>query len=433
MDDFTIVGRTAEECHQRLQVVLADMKRLGPRPDPGKGCWSPSRCFRVLGLVIDTERRLVIAPEEKITEIVATLEALLVSPVWTARQLAAIAGKIISIARAFQPARLYTSEFYALVSARRCQQAHDWDSTLVPSADARADVQWLLANLSRRNGHAAWRPSQIMVISVLVGPDSWIATVPGSQPAKGPTPRELKGAEREAHALAEALVALRREVRDRWLTLKICSAQLATWLRKGGPREEPGRTLVRAVFSAMAEVNAAFWSAEQVSLLVMGQEEWTRSVDVHDWELRRHIYDLMVQHFAPRHGVPVVDRMASSTNAKCVMFNSWFHEPRSVAVNCFTQNWAGALNYVCPPFGLVHQVLLHIDSCGARAIVIVPVWRAQPWWPLLLEMLEEELFPLPGGPGAFVAGPSGRVEPHKVGSWHMAAALVGPRAPQQSW
>lgn len=62
-------------------------------------------------------------------------------------------------------------------------------------------------------------------------------------------------------------------------------------------------------------------------------------------------------------GELTVDCFASVENAALERFNSVRWCPGLEGVNCFTQDWKGELNYLCPPLGLVLRALTHLEEC----------------------------------------------------------------------
>ena len=105
-----------------------------------------------------------------------------------------------------------------------------------------------------------------------------------------------------------------------------------------------------------------------------------------------------------------MDRFATANNAQCERYNSRCRDPQSEARDAFAQVWKGELNWINPPWGLIGRVLRKIRTEGAGAILIVPYWRSQYWWPLLMELADEarlyeparDLF-LPGDKGSEVS------------------------------
>ena len=48
--------------------------------------------------------------------------------------------------------------------------------------------------------------------------------------------------------------------------------------------------------------------------------------------------------------------------------------------------------YANPPFNLITRLLAMVKRQRARLTVVLPAWEAQPWWPLLAEMLIALIF-----------------------------------------
>ena len=54
---------------------------------------------------------------------------------------------------------------------------------------------------------------------------------------------------------------------------------------------------------------------------------------------------------------------------------------------CLHQQWGQLKVYENPPWCLISMVLTKVKNHQAQTIVIAPVWKGQPWYPVLLEML----------------------------------------------
>ncbi len=69
---------------------------------------------------------------------------------------------------------------------------------------------------------------------------------------------------------------------------------------------------------------------------------------------------------------------------------SWRPDPEAQHSDAFTVNWKGLAGYAFPPFNLVPMVLNKVQSDQTEIVLIAPVWQAQPWWPLLLQLLVQQ-------------------------------------------
>jgi hypothetical protein len=143
-------------------------------------------------------------------------------------------------------------------------------------------------------------------------------------------------------------------------------------------------------------------------------------VDTNDWEMKEDSWQALNMVFP---GLEV-DRFASVENAKLPVFNTRWAHPESWTYNAMAQDWSKSFSYACPPLAMVGPVLDLIREQRARAVVVVPEWHAQRWWPLLQSM-KVFSYKLGTGKEVFQAGQSKSVPaPHKRDEWQFLAVEV---------
>jgi len=84
------------------------------------------------------------------------------------------------------------------------------------------------------------------------------------------------------------------------------------------------------------------------------------------------------------------DLFASRLSSQLPIFVSWKPDPLAVATDAFTQDWNTLPEklYANPPWSLIGRVLSLVHSQEVQELVLVaPVWKAQAWYPMLLQML----------------------------------------------
>ena len=84
---------------------------------------------------------------------------------------------------------------------------------------------------------------------------------------------------------------------------------------------------------------------------------------------------------------PDIDLFASKINHKLSNYISWRPDPGAKAIDAFSINWLPTYNYCFPPFSIILKVLQKIQQDKAQAIVVVPYWTTQIWFPVFLAML----------------------------------------------
>lgn len=93
-------------------------------------------------------------------------------------------------------------------------------------------------------------------------------------------------------------------------------------------------------------------------------------------------------------GLPEIDLFASNTTKKYRSYACWLPDKNVTFIDAFCIKWnVFKLSHIFPPFRLLPKCLQKINAESATAIVIVPAWRGQPWFPTFMAMAKENQFP----------------------------------------
>lgn len=65
--------------------------------------------------------------------------------------------------------------------------------------------------------------------------------------------------------------------------------------------------------------------------------------------------------------------------------------------------WEGEKVWIFPLFGLIGHVVRHMKVCRAKGVLVVPEWKVQLWWPVLMDHTVQWL-QLPKGTWVFEEG-----------------------------
>lgn len=114
-------------------------------------------------------------------------------------------------------------------------------------------------------------------------------------------------------------------------------------------------------------------------------DQLSRIVDLDDWFLNPVVFSQLDKQWGPH----TIDRFASHANTQLERFNSRCWNPGSEAVDAFTVNWAGEMNWLCPPIGLIPRVIRHAQACQAKGTLIAPCWPSAAFWPILCPAMGE--------------------------------------------
>ena len=113
-------------------------------------------------------------------------------------------------------------------------------------------------------------------------------------------------------------------------------------------------------------------------------DEESRAVrDRCDWMIHLELFPRIHQEMGPLD----VDLFASHLTYQLPRFYSWRPDPLAEATDAFTQDWSQFHGYANPPWCLLLQTLSKIQREKAKVLLIAPVWRTQPWYPILMQLL----------------------------------------------
>jgi len=422
VDDFLLMAPSPEELIQARDWIAQDLRNHGWHLEMDKSHWEPTQRLEFLGLIIDSQRGILEVPQAKVNNLKSLIREVLPKKEETARNLARVAGTLISVARAFSPARLYTRTVYREFKGYQTR-SWDWDTKVTLSQKTKEELTWILNNLDKFNGSAIWRPAIVLQLATDASPTGW-----GFQFKDISGGSQWSAEEQTLHINELELLGMLRGLQTVQAELRNSSVELVTdstvardnWNNQGGSKDNLTFRVRQiwewAVLNNVTLLNS-IWIPGKSNVI---PDSESRMTDFHDWTLRRDLFEALDRKWGPHS----VDRMASDLNSQTLKFNSIRWCPGTSAVDCFSQDWSLDNNYVLPPANLVLRVLNHINECKASATLIVPQWSSQPWWPLLMKMREEEIVWSEPPSKLFLRGASGIVEPWKNNQWTYMAVRV---------
>ena len=142
-------------------IVRNDLQRSGLVAHVGKLIWTPTQSLSWLGLDLDLNEGVVSIPMSKIEILREQLGSLQNSHSASAKQIASVVGRIISMSIALGPvARLMTRSLYSLLNSR-----HSWYETLCIIPEAHEELQFWYESITVYRRQNIWRsPSAIRVV-----------------------------------------------------------------------------------------------------------------------------------------------------------------------------------------------------------------------------------------------------------------------------
>ena len=368
---------TAYQC----LTVREDLEQAGFTLNEEKSCLYPSQVGEWLGFTIDTAAFTLAAPERKLDKLIASAEKELTRRRTTARNVAKVAGQIVSMEPGIGPlSRLFTRKMYKFVDA-----CHTWDGSTNTSEDVRGEMEFWINNLNRLNGYQIKHTHAFTKIvysdASEHGYGGYIAEKLGHVISKGSftemevgtssTFRELLAVKYVLDSLADSLV--HESVlwySDNWNVARILEV---------GSSKDHIQNLALDIFALRLRNDIKLipcWIPREENELA---DEISKFRDTDDWGIDLESFDYIQNKF----GRLDVDRFADTNNAKLARFDARFHCPGCETVNTFTASWSNDFNWWCPPISLIADTLKHARLCHASGVLLIPEWPSAYFWPLL--------------------------------------------------
>ena len=102
-----------------------------------------------------------------------------------------------------------------------------------------------------------------------------------------------------------------------------------------------------------------------------------------DWKLNTVLFKKIDRCMGPLE----IDLFASRLTRQCPAYYSWRPDPYAAATDAFLQDWSDKRGFANPPWCLIGRVLSQAQRQEAQLVLLAPVWKTQPWYPVLLHML----------------------------------------------
>ena len=96
---------------------------------------------------------------------------------------------------------------------------------------------------------------------------------------------------------------------------------------------------------------------------------------------------------------PAMDLFASQVNNRLPQNVSRYPDLGAMAMDAFLCGWNQWRSWSFPPVVLMPRILNKLKADKAKALVLAPCWKGQPWFPTLLEKLMDYPRRLPQPPG----------------------------------
>ena len=197
----------------------------------------------------------------------------------------------------------------------------------------------------------------------------------------------------ELKAAVLALQAFLPQLKHQHVQIGIVNKTAMTYISKvGGTRSHRLTSLALEMWNFAANRNLT-----SSAVYVPGEENQIADkrsrvfLDSLEWMLHPAVFQASQKEV----GCFGVDLFALRVNHQVPAFVSWRSEPGAVATDAFNVKWDFQLAYLFSPFCMIKRCLRKIQQDQSHCVLITPVWKSRPWYPVILSLLVGQPLLLP--------------------------------------
>ena len=330
---------------------------------------------------------IVLLPEVRRDRIVLACSKLFEISVAPIREVARIVGLLVASFSAVEFGRLY----YRHLERAKIQALHanngDFDAPMDINDEMRLELRWWIDKV-RVQKRCIIRPPVDVEIYTDASPLGWGAhlrdTTIGGRWSDSEARLHINALELQAIWLA--LKSFRRDVKQQHVKIFCDNTTAVSYVNDMGGIHSPiCNKLSFDIWSWCIEHDVWLTCAHVAGRKNLRADSASRRfVDKHEWKLDVRVFDCICRRF----GKPELDLFASRLNAQLPCYCAWKPDPGASYIDAFSIRWTLVNSvYLFPPFSLLGRCVQKIREENARGIVIAPLWKTQPWFSSLMELL----------------------------------------------
>ena len=413
IDDSINMDKDKSVCRKNALVMTETLESLGFFLNTEKSVLEPKQRIVYFGYILDSVLFKVFLPDKKIQKIKKLASCLLTADTIVIRSLASFIGLIINAFHAILEAPLH----YRQLEREKISGlglSMDFEQKIQISEGSRIQLVWWLENVEAKNGKVI-RPKKPTVFlqsdASLMG---WGAyNVSENVTSGGRWILSEAGFcinYLELLAMFHALRAFCVDMRDVHVSIQSDSTSAIAYLNHmGGIGSVEMDQLAFEIWQWCIHRNIFVTASFIAGISNVYSDYASRNFsDSTEWEIKDEIF----QRLCDQSFYPDIDLFASRSNNKVERFVSWFPQPGAWRYDAFSFSWNRLMPYIFPPFTLISRILNKIiEDKVQKALLVVPHWTSQSWFPQLLSLIISPPIRIPRHKDLLILPHSGQTHP----------------------
>jgi len=415
LDDWLLRQQNRAMLITHLTALIHLLTRLGLGVNPPKSRLLPAQQFDFLGASFDTVTMTITPTAQRTQALIAAVKDVYQAPSFTARNLAACIGKLDSVADLVPHGRWMVRPFHWARLDNWSPTLNTYEDVLLPTIlpDLSFATWWTdPANLSA--GVPIQEPIQDHLLFTDASETAWGARLTTHSAAGrwSTSEQQLHINVLELLAVLRALQSFTHLCSGRRIQAQIDNTTAVCYLRRGGGTHSRNlQNVAWQIFLFCKTHQIALTSLHIPGKLNVEADALSRlrQLPTTEWTLRQDVCNRLFQHW----GCPALDLFATIHNRRLPAFVSPLPHPLAWATDALALDWDGFNAYLFPPFATLLRILRKVkDTKTGVFILIAPCWPAQPWFPMLLDLLIDHPITLPAFPDLLTQGVPRQAHPY---------------------
>lgn len=427
IDDSLNMDKNYEVCLKNSKTIVSVLESLGFTINTKKSVLIPVQRIIFFGFIIDSVQFMVFLTDEKICKIIYMAKILLKENVIVIRQLASFIGMIINAFFAILEAPLH----YRCLEREKIAglgKNRNFDNSWVLSEESKSELSWWINNISAKNGKRIRPRNSDITCRTDASYLGWGGyDINSGQFANGRWSYEELGFSinyLELLAIFHALQSLYMNVYNKHIVFQSDNVSAVSYINEmGGMNSLQMDTLAGDIWQWCLSRNIYISSVFIPGITNIQADFLSRNFsDSTEWKLKTTVF----QRICKQCFMPDIDLFASRLNRQLDKFVSWFPEPSAFCYNAFSLSWHEFSPYIFAPFSLIANVINKILADEVeKALLIIPYWKSQTWFPLIVSNLISYPIRLPRHRDLLTLPHDGRVHPLSKSMRMVAVVLSG--------
>lgn len=388
IDDFFLMGLTYLMCEGNMEKAIKLFQKLGFTIHPTKSSFIPSTLIVFLGFLINSVTMTITLTDKKKKDLNDLISTMLTENQIVIRTVSKVIGKIV----ASLPASLLGPLFYRNLERDKnkalVKNRGNYEAKMCLSDNAKQDLRWWKQNIWDVYAPIQWPPITKEIATDASSLYAWGASYE-TQTTGGAwleSESNIHINVKEMLAIYYAVRSYRDQLQGNHVRVLCDNTTSVSVINKMGSTKSPECNEVAQKIWIFCQKYGIFLTCTHIPGKdnVIADFESRKTYRDAEWMLNKDIYQKSVRKLDFQ---TTIDCFASRINTQHEKYASFKPDPYATYIDAFSFNWQHHNCYIFPPFSLVAKVLQKIRNDKATALVVLPKWPTQAWWPLM-EMMQ---------------------------------------------